>query len=59
MEVVEGKLRPMLPSEGVGQMGELINLIQLCWHGNPSTRPSFAAITHSLESYVKKLHQTS
>ncbi|KAJ1442859.1 Serine-threonine/tyrosine-protein kinase, catalytic domain [Sesbania bispinosa] len=42
MEVVEGKLRPVLPCDDVGQLKELIDLICLCWDSNPSTRPSFA-----------------
>ncbi|KAG4953728.1 hypothetical protein JHK87_039322 [Glycine soja] len=54
MEVVEGKLRPKLPCDDVGQLGELIDLICLCWDKNPSTRPSFATITLCLKSYVKK-----
>ncbi|KAL1337734.1 hypothetical protein HN51_032429 [Arachis hypogaea] len=65
MEVVEGKLRPMLASstslgnENDGydhhdqvQVEELIDLICLCWDGNPSKRPSFATITRTLKSYV-------
>ncbi|KAK7261026.1 hypothetical protein RIF29_27329 [Crotalaria pallida] len=55
MEVVEGKLRPLLPSNDDGMMKELIDLICLCWDGNPSIRPSFATITLTLKSYVKKL----
>ncbi|XP_061374928.1 serine/threonine-protein kinase STY8-like [Gastrolobium bilobum] len=60
MEVVEGKLRPMLPSQDDGfQLEELIDLICLCWDGNPSTRPSFSTINSSLKSYVKKVLQSS
>ncbi|KAL4372258.1 serine/threonine-protein kinase STY17-like [Arachis ipaensis] len=59
MEVVEGKLRPMLPcDDDANLMEELIDLINLCWDANPSTRPSFAAITRTLEIYVNKLYQT-
>ncbi|TKY45574.1 tyrosine kinase [Spatholobus suberectus] len=54
MEVVEGKLRPKLPCDDVGQLGELIDLICLCWDRNPSTRPSFTTITLCLKSYAKK-----
>jgi len=60
MEVVEGKLRPLLPSRDDGdQLGELIDLICLCWDGNPSTRPSFATISRSLKSYAKRVLQIS
>jgi len=53
MEVVEGKLRPKLPcDDDVDEVGELIDLICLCWHQNPTTRPSFATITLSLKTYV-------
>lgn len=55
MEVVEGKLRPKLPSDDVGQVGELIDLICLCWDRNPSTRPSFATITFRLKSYANNM----
>ncbi|XP_020236594.1 serine/threonine-protein kinase STY13 [Cajanus cajan] len=56
MEVVEGKLRPVLPSKEDGdEVGELIDLICLCWDANPSTRPSFVTINHSLKSYVKRV----
>ncbi|XP_015972099.1 serine/threonine-protein kinase STY13-like [Arachis duranensis] len=59
MGVVEGKLRPMLPCDDDSNlMEDLIDLINLCWHANPSTRPSFEAITRTLEIYVKKLYQT-
>ncbi|KAK7321575.1 hypothetical protein VNO77_32364 [Canavalia gladiata] len=55
MEVVEGKLRPKLPSDDDdddAQLGDLIHLICLCWDTNPSTRPSFATITRSLKTYA-------
>nr|KYP43102.1 Putative serine/threonine-protein kinase/receptor R826 family [Cajanus cajan] len=54
MEVVEGKLRPKLVDDEIKQMGELIDLICLCWDRNPSTRPSFATITFCLKSYTTK-----
>ncbi|XP_047165222.1 serine/threonine-protein kinase STY17-like [Vigna umbellata] len=55
MEVVEGKLRPKLPcDDDVDKLGELIDLICLCWDPNPTTRPSFATITISLKTYVKE-----
>ncbi|CAJ1972919.1 unnamed protein product [Sphenostylis stenocarpa] len=54
MEVVEGKLRPKLPRDDVDKLGELIDLICLCWDQTPSTRPSFATITLCLKSYAKK-----
>ncbi|MED6210832.1 hypothetical protein PIB30_067871 [Stylosanthes scabra] len=57
MEVVEGKLRPTLPSHDANLMEDLIDLINLCWDGDPSKRPPFAAITCTLEIYVKKLYQ--
>lgn len=59
MGVVEGRMRPMLPCDDVGMMRELIDLICLCWDGNPSMRPSFATITCSLKSYVQKLLHSS
>lgn len=60
MEVVEGKLRPELPSRDNGeQLGELIDLVCLCWDGNPSTRPSFATISRTLKSYAQRVLQIS
>lgn len=60
MEVVEGKLRPMLPSRDDGeQLGELIDVIRLCWDGNPSTRPSFDTISRILKSYYNRVIQFS
>ncbi|AES73444.1 serine/threonine-protein kinase STY13 isoform X1 [Medicago truncatula] len=56
MEVVEGKLRPTLPSRDDGEhLGELIDLIRLCWDGTPSTRPSFDTITRILKSYTNRV----
>ncbi|KAK7410171.1 hypothetical protein VNO78_00741 [Psophocarpus tetragonolobus] len=56
MEVVEGKLRPVLPSNDKGeQLEELIDLVCLCWDANPSTRPSFATISRSLKSYSQRV----
>ncbi|RDX84054.1 Serine/threonine-protein kinase STY8, partial [Mucuna pruriens] len=52
MEVVEGKLRPKLLCDDVGQVGDLIDLICLCWDKTPSTRPSFATITLCLKTYA-------
>ncbi|KAL6216840.1 hypothetical protein ACLB2K_010058 [Fragaria x ananassa] len=49
MEVVEGKLRPRLPDDDDGQLGELIELICLSWDGDASIRPSFDTITCSLK----------
>ncbi|KAL2346587.1 hypothetical protein Fmac_000587 [Flemingia macrophylla] len=57
MEVVEGKLRPVLPSRE--EVGELIELICLCWDANPTTRPSFATINHTLKTYANTLLKTS
>ncbi|XP_027356919.1 serine/threonine-protein kinase STY46-like [Abrus precatorius] len=60
MEVVEGKLRPMLPSRDDGdQLGELVDLVCLCWDGTPSTRPSFATISLSLKGYANRVLQNS
>ncbi|TKY74868.1 tyrosine kinase [Spatholobus suberectus] len=60
MEVMEGKLRPVLPSRDNGeQLGELIDLVCLCWDANPYTRPSFATINSSLKSYAKRVLQIS
>ncbi|KAJ6745816.1 hypothetical protein OIU74_028475 [Salix koriyanagi] len=44
MEVVEGKLRPMLPHEDNDQLGELINLVSQSWDQDASAGPSFARI---------------
>ncbi|KAL2317950.1 hypothetical protein Fmac_031826 [Flemingia macrophylla] len=54
MEVVEGKLRPKLPCDHIEQMGELIELVCLCWDTNPSIRPSFATITLLLKTFTIK-----
>jgi len=60
MEVVEDELRPLLASKDDGEeMEELIDLICLCWNASPSTRPSFATISHTLKSYVESLLQIS
>jgi len=60
MGVVEDELRPVLASRDDGeQLEELIDLICLCWNANPSTRPPFATISHTLKSYVKRLLQIS
>ncbi|XP_045800102.1 serine/threonine-protein kinase STY13-like [Trifolium pratense] len=60
MEVVEGKLRPTLPSRDDGEpLAELIDLIRLCWDGNPSTRPSFDTISRLLKSYTNRVLQFS
>ncbi|KAK7351296.1 hypothetical protein VNO77_10630 [Canavalia gladiata] len=60
MEVAEGKLRPVLPSRDEGdQLEELIDLICLCWDGNPSTRPSFSTISRGLKSYAQRVLQSS
>ncbi|MED6123572.1 hypothetical protein PIB30_050319, partial [Stylosanthes scabra] len=58
MEVVEGKLRPTLPSDDANLMKDLIDLINFCWDGDSSKRPPFRAITRTLEIYVRKLYQT-
>ncbi|KAI4316480.1 hypothetical protein L6164_024458 [Bauhinia variegata] len=50
MEVVEGKLRPELPEDKDGELAELIELICVCWDGNPAVRPSFATITNTLKT---------
>lgn len=56
MEVVEDELRPLIASKDDGEeVEELIELICLCWNASPSTRPSFATITHTLNSYVKRV----
>ncbi|EEF46121.1 serine-threonine protein kinase, putative [Ricinus communis] len=49
MEVAEGNLRPMLPEDHSGQLGELINLICLSWDQDASIRPSFATVTSTLK----------
>ncbi|RDX84607.1 putative serine/threonine-protein kinase SIS8, partial [Mucuna pruriens] len=58
MEVVEGKLRPVLPLRDEGeQLGDLIDLICLCWDASSSIRPSFATISGSLKNYAKRVLQ--
>ncbi|PON95954.1 Tyrosine-protein kinase [Trema orientale] len=54
MEVVEDNLRPRLP-EYDGQLGELIDLICVLWHGDAAKRPSFAAITCILRKIQKTM----
>ncbi|XP_040364578.1 serine/threonine-protein kinase STY46 [Rosa chinensis] len=55
MEVVEGKLRPRLPDDNDGQLGELIELICLSWDGDASIRPSFATITCNLKKLQNRI----
>ncbi|KAJ6698219.1 hypothetical protein OIU79_011696 [Salix purpurea] len=50
MEVVEGKLRPMLPHEDNDQLGELINLVSQSWDQDASAGPSFARIASAFVS---------
>lgn len=53
MEVVEGKLRPVLPQDDEdGEIGELVHVITLCWDADPSIRPPFATITRTLKTYL-------
>ncbi|KAJ7966376.1 Serine/Threonine kinase family protein [Quillaja saponaria] len=55
MEVVEGKLRPVLPEKNDAQLEDLIKLTFLCWDGDPSIRPSFAIITCSLKKILNRI----
>ncbi|KAI9106818.1 hypothetical protein K1719_022346 [Acacia pycnantha] len=53
-EVVEGNLRPMVPEDKGGEVEELVQVIRLCWDGNPTMRPPFASITNTLKTYIKR-----
>ncbi|XP_044463257.1 serine/threonine-protein kinase STY46-like [Mangifera indica] len=50
MEVGEGSLRPALPENSNGELGELIDLICSLWDGDASARPSFSSVTTALKS---------
>ncbi|XP_028807016.1 serine/threonine-protein kinase STY13-like [Neltuma alba] len=54
VEVVEGKLRPMVAEDREGEVEELVQVIRLCWDGNPTMRPSFATIATALKAYIKE-----
>ena len=55
MEVVESNLRPRLPDDNNGQLGELIDLICLSWNKDASLRPAFATITSTLKTIQNRL----
>ncbi|XP_038698818.1 serine/threonine-protein kinase STY46-like [Tripterygium wilfordii] len=59
MEVGEGKLRPALPKDHEGNLGELIDLISISWDQDASIRPSFATVTCSLRKIQQRLKQTA
>lgn len=57
MEVGEGKLRPALPEDNIGELREVIDLICMTWDGDDSVRPTFANITSTLRMIDPKQNQ--